>query len=166
MLKNRTTQIVIGVVVILILAGGYFLFLNKSSTESNAEQNQSIDTGPQNISPDEIDLEMTASPDKKKVQFTIGKLTDIKALAYELTYEAESTEQERSEGAEERIPRGITGDAKFSRSESKYQSPWLDLGSCSKNVCRYDKGIESINLILKITKENNKIYATEKELDL
>jgi hypothetical protein len=167
MLKNKKTQIIIGVIlVILLLGGGYFLFLNKSSTRPQTDQSQSVNTGPLNLSADEIGLKLTATPDKKKIQFSIGKLAGIKAVSYELTYEADSTQQEISEGGDSKIQRGVTGEAKFNKGDSSYESPWLDLGSCSKNVCRYDAGVSSVNIILKITKDDDKIYQTQQKLDL
>lgn len=168
MLKNKTTLLIImALVLLLLLGGGYFLFARQSGPKETTSQIQSqIDTGPQNLSPEEIDLELKATNDNKKVQFTIGKLLGIKAVSYELTYEADSTEKERSEGGDARIQRGITGEAKLKSGDSTYKSPQLDLGSCSKNVCRYDKGVDSVSLVLKITKTNNKIYQVEKELDL
>jgi hypothetical protein len=166
MQKNKTLLIALSVLTMLLLmAGGYFLFFNKSSPKAAEQPIQTTNTGPAEISPDEIGLTLEASPDNKKVQFSLSRLKGINAIAYELTYEAESTDQERSEGADARIPRGITGEAKINSNDNSYKSPWLDLGSCSKNVCKYDKGINNINLILKITKDG-KIYSTEKSLTI
>lgn len=167
MLKNKTAKIITGVVlfIILILAG-YFFLARQPAPKTPAEQSQPLDIGPESLDPEEIALELTATPDKKKIQFTIGKLSGIKSVSYELTYEADSTDQEISEGGDERIQRGITGEAKLKMGDAKYKSPLLDLGSCSKNVCRYDKGVNSVNLILKIVKDNDKVYQVEKDLEL
>ena len=83
-----------------------------------------------------------------------------------MTYDADSTVQERQEGGEDQVERGITGEAKIDIEEDKYTSAWLDLGSCSANVCRYDTGVTSIKLTLKIVKTNKKIYHTEKTFKL
>lgn len=165
-MKNKTILIIIAVAVVLFaLGGGYFLFARQSSDQKPLPS-RSIDNGPENLSPDEIGLKLTASENKKQIKFSISKLSGIKAVAYQLTYEADSTKQEISEGGEPKVQRGIIGDAKLKPGESSYESPWIDLGSASKNVVRYDTGVESVNLILKITKNNNKIYQTEQKLDL
>lgn len=169
MKKNKNILIIIAVIVIVVVAGlgvRYFLFMDHGSVPTVPTQTKVLDSGPKNLPPDEIDLGLAASADSKKIQFTIGKLSDIKAVSYELTYEADPPESERSEGAEGRIQRGVTGDAKFKSGESSYTSPWLDLGSCSKNVCKYDAGVNSVDLILKITKNDNKVYSVQKNLTL
>jgi hypothetical protein len=166
MLKNKTTLIAVAVVaVIALLAGGYLLFFNKPAVQNSKMQTQDTDTGPVTLSPEEIGLELKATPDNKKVQFTIEEVDGITAIEYELTYDADATAQERAEGAEDRIPRAVLGEAEIKSGQKTYQSPWLDLGSCSKNVCKYDTGIESINLILKITKDS-KSYSVEQTLEL
>lgn len=168
MLKNKNNLIIIAVIVVLIaIAGGYFFFVRQPSSKTPTDQNQSqIESGPENLSPDEIGLTLTASENKKQIKFSIYKFSGIKAVAYQLTYEADSTRQEISDGAEPKVQRGIIGDAKLKSGAGSYESPWIDLGSASKNVVRYDTGVDSVNLILKITKNNGKVYQVEQKLDL
>lgn len=166
MLKNKTILIIIGIILLLLLGGGYFFFFRQPASKPPTDQNQTqAQSGPENLSPEEIGLMLTASPNKKQVKFSIEKFSGIKAVAYQLTYEADSTKQEISEGGEPKVQRGIIGDAKIKPGESSYESSWIDLGSASKNVVRYDTGVDSISLILKITKDNGKVYQVEKNLD-
>ncbi len=166
MFKNRKAQIIVGVIfVVLMLFGGYYLIAGKSNSKPKADDSQSQNVVGK-LSAEELGLELTAKPDKKAVKFSISKLDDIKSIEYQLQYEADSTAQERGEGGEDRVQRGITGEAKIDTSKSSYESPWLDLGSCSKNVCRYDSGVKSVDLTLKIVKKNGKIYEAEKKFDL
>lgn len=165
MLKNKNVQL--GIVVGLILAvlvGGYFLIVHKTKKAPPPVEKE--DTTVYELSPKAIGLSFDLSPDKKKVRFTIAKIQDIKSIEYQLTYEADSTWQEQMEGGEDRVQRGITGDADIDIEEGEYTSPWLDLGSCSANVCKYDTGVESIDLTLKIVKTNKKIYHTEDSFEL
>jgi hypothetical protein len=168
MLKNKTILIIAIVIIgIIALAGGYFLFMGQLSSKSQKVQNQTqSENGPENLSPDAIGLALSASANKNQIKFSITKLSDIRAVAYQLTYEADSTKQEISEGGESKVQRGIIGDAKFKSGDNNYESPWIDLGSASKNVVRYDTGVNSVNLVLKITKDNGKIYQVEQKLDL
>lgn len=167
MLKNKNLLIIIGVVILILLsAGGYFLFAGKAPAKPAVTQTQTADTGPQKLNPEDIGLKISASPDKQKVKYEIAKLQGIKSVSYELTYEADASQQDISEGSEPRIQRGVTGDADLKSGTSSYTSAWLDLGSCSKNVCKYDKGVKSVNMIFKITKTDNKVYSVEKSLDL
>jgi len=167
MLKNRSLLIAGGVLVFfLVLGGGYFLFVHKAPGASVANQTDNQDTGPLKLSPNDIGLTLSASPDKKRVKFAINKLDGINGVEYQVTYEADSTAQEIAEGGDKRVDRGITGDSKINTGDSSYESPWLDLGSCSKNICRYDTGVNSVDMVLKITKDDGKVYEVEQKLSL
>lgn len=166
--KNKTPIIIAAVIVSLIaLAVVYFFFIRQQPSKTSTDQNQpQSESGPENLSPEAIGLTLSASANKKQIKFSISKLLGIKAVAYQLTYEADSTKQEISEGGEPKVQRGIIGDAKIKSGDSRYESPWIDLGSASKNVVRYDTGVNSVSLILKITKDNGKIFQVEDKLDL
>ncbi|HSX09812.1 MAG TPA: hypothetical protein VLF93_06680 [Candidatus Saccharimonadales bacterium] len=163
-LKNKTFVIVLVIALIIVGAGGYY-FVAGSAGSKSAQQTP-VDDGSvvQTLSPSAIGLKMEASPDDKKVRFTISQASDIKEIEYELVYEANSTAQEKSEGAEARVQRGITGQENIKSGSSSYQSNWLILGSQSANVVRYDTGVKSVNITLKITKANNKIYQVQDTL--
>jgi hypothetical protein len=165
MLKNRTVQIALGVVLLVLVGlGGFYVIANKTQTKT---QDQTSTEGVvQTLKPEEIGLSLEVSPDKKKVKFKIEKASDIKGIEYELVYEADSTAQEKQEGGDETVQRGITGQADIKSGESSYESDWLDLGSCSKNVCRYDTGVKKIDITLKLTKSGDKIYSVTDTKDL
>lgn len=166
-MRNKKVLITSGLVIlIIVLIAGYVMFFNSRSTGNSNLTPTPISINIENIDASEIGLTMKASPDNQKVQFAIAKMSDIKSVSYELTYEADSTEAERSEGAEDKAMRAVIGEAEFESGSDKYASPWLDLGSCSRNVCKYDKGVEKVDLILKITKDNNKVYQAEASLEL
>ncbi len=165
--KNKTVIIVLGVIVGLgILAGGYAIFASRANSQSQNDDQSMNEQVVQKMKPDEIGLKMEATPDKKKVQFTVGKADGITSMEYQLTYEADSTAEEQREGGDARVQRGITGEATIKDGESSYTSQWLDLGSCSKNVCRYDTGVHSVTVTLKIVKSGGKVYEVDKKLDL
>ena len=156
-------MVVVVVVVLVLAGGGYFLFVSKPKTVGEPSVAEEV---VRKLTAEEIGLTITVSPDKKKVKFGIEKVGDIKSVEYELSYEADSTAQEQGEGGEPRVQRGITGQEEVKSGDSKYESQWLDLGSCSKNVCRYDKGVSKVSLTLKIVKKDGKTYSTEKSLNL
>ncbi len=161
-LKTRNGKIAAGVVAVLVVVSGYLLFAPKPQAEEEpVVQDQSV----QSISAEDLGLTLTTKPDGKAVMFEITKLDGIKSLEYELVYEADSTAAEIAEGGEPRVQRGITGDADTS-GKSTFESEWLDLGSCSRNVCRYDSGVESVSLTLKLNKADGKILQSEKTLEL
>lgn len=164
MLKKKNVQVIVGVVLLLLIAGGaYFVIANnkqKPVEDQTVEENLV-----QTLSPKDIGLTMEASPDKKRVKFKITKADDIKSIEYELTYEADSTKQEIADGGDARVQRGITGEANVN-GKSSYESDFLVLGSESANTIRYDTGVKSVNITLKLTKTNGKVYQVQDKLDL
>jgi hypothetical protein len=163
--KNRTLVIVLGIILgLAVLIGGWLFFVNKSN--SVGEDDGFIDEQVvEKIDASEIGLTMEAKSDKKAVKFMIEKADGITSIEYQVTYEANSTAAEQSEGGEPRVQRGITGESVI-EGGSSFESEWLDLGSCSKNVCRYDTGVESVTLTLKIVKDDGKVYEVEQTLEL
>lgn len=162
--KNKVVLIVIGVVAaIAVLAGGYFFLASRNATDEDTGfiEEQIVEK----ISAEEIGLTMEAKSDKKAVKFLIEKADGIESIEYQVTYEADSTAAEKSEGGEPRVQRGITGEARIDGG-STFESEWLDLGSCSKNVCRYDTGVSEVMLTLKIVKSDGKVYEVEQTLEL
>ena len=161
--KSRNNQIITAVVVILLLVSGYLLFAGKSKPKSEPiTQDQSV----QQISAEELGLEMEANPAKNEVKFSISNTKDIKSIDYELAYEADASAADVAEGGEERVQRGVQGQAEFKPGESTFESEWLVLGSESAGTKRYDTGVESVDLTLKIVKSDGKTYQAEKSLEL
>ncbi len=157
----------IAVGVVLAVLVGLLAFSSLSNPNSSKpEEKQSSEATVQTIKPEDIGFSMEATPDRKKVKFAISKAKGIKALEYELTYEADSTAQERSDGGEDRVQRGITGEAEISPSDATFESEELDLGSCSRNVCKYDTGVKDVSITLKISKADGKVYNMEDTLEL
>lgn len=164
MLKNKNIQIALGVVLLVVVGlGGFLLFANRGAEEPVEEASETL---VKTITPEEIGLSMEATPDGKKVMFKIAKADGIESIEYELVYEADSTAQERSEGGEDRVQRGITGEADIESGATTFESEELDLGSCSRNVCRYDTGVSKVDITLKLTKSDGNIYNVEDTLEL
>lgn len=164
MWKNRNNQIAIGVVLLVLVGlGGFYLVANRTVEEPERESSESV---VKTLKAEEIGLTIEATPDKKKVKFKIAKAQGIESIEYELVYEADSTAQEKSEGGEARVQRGITGEADIKSGASSFESEELDLGSCSRNVCRYDTGVNSLDITLKLTKDDGSIYNVEDSLEL
>lgn len=164
--KQKSIQIALGVALLIaVLLGGYFFIVgrNASPEEEEVVENSEVVEA---LSPEALGLSITAKPDGKAVRFKIDKAGDIKTIEYQLTYEADATTQEKAEGGEPRVQRGITGEADIKGGALTFESEWLDLGSCSRNVCRYDSGVEKVDLTLKIIKKNSKTYESEKSLEL
>src|SRR5258708_32676648 len=117
MFKKHSTQIILGIIIVIIIGGGGF-FLASSKNNQTAQQQTVVDNSVHTISPSQIGLKLEASSDSHKVRFTIANASDIQSIEYELTYNANSTAQEQSEGAEAQVQRGITGTANIKAGSS------------------------------------------------
>jgi len=164
-LKKHSTAIIGCIVVIIVIVIGAFILISHNSQKA-AQEGTVIDNSVQTLSPSAIGLKLEASSDKKEIRFTISNASDIKDIEYELTYVANSTAEERSEGSDARVQRGITGDETIHSGSSTYQSSWLILGSQSANIVRYDTGVKSVAITLKVTKTDNKVYQVQDSLNL
>ena len=139
--------------VLVILLGGYFLlFANKTSTKTPATQEfqqQEIPT----ISAEELGLTLTSGFANKTVILTVTNTGGLKLLEYELSYTSKGN-----------IPRGAISQIEI-KNPGKPIKQEITLGTCS-DVCHYDEGVSDIKLILKVTKNNGKVFQAEKTLKL
>lgn len=159
-MQNKN-YIIIGVIALLLVGVGGFFFLSNRSGDPVAPVDESLDEEVITLTPEEIGLVLEASANNKQVKFIIGKPEGITELEYELSYEADA-----AGGEDERISRGVAGEDELDGTEETYESKFLDLGSCSSGTCRYDTGVTSVNLLLKLTKSDGKVYQVEDSLEL
>lgn len=82
--------------------------------------------------------------DGNALNLNLKRTASYDAIAYDLVYNAEG------------IDRGVSGEVNTSQKKGEYDQEIL-FGSCSKNVCKYDKGVERGTLTLTV-KKGNKIY--------
>lgn len=158
-MQNKKVLIAVVALVALLLGGGVFVLGNRGTEEP--EQVESLDEEVVEVSPDEIGLKMEATPDNQSVRFMIGKAEGFENLEYELMYEADA---ETPDAEISRVQRGVSGTDTING--STYTSEDLYLGSCSRNVCRPDKGINEVNLLLILQKNDGKTYQVEDTLPL
>lgn len=165
-MKNKQIIIAIAVVVVLLLAGGIFLMLKKSpAANSTAEQMTSLDEDVIKLSPSDLGLKINTFSNNHQIKFTLSKAEGITHIEYELSYEADSAGGSSEDGdGSGRITRGVAGEDTIDSDQSSYTSKALDLGSCSSGTCRYDKGVTSVHLLLKVTKTDDKVYQVEDSL--
>lgn len=156
---NKSTIIGIAVVVAVILLGLslFFLFPKSPSTPQNAlNQDQQI----KKLTPSDIGLVLTLRPDKKGVLLEVTKLVGIASVEYELSYDAEETQ----EGETAIVPKGVVGSPIEVKPGDTSISRDLDLGTCSKNVCRYDKIKSDISVAIKVNYKDGTIGGVDTKI--
>ncbi|MEM4271220.1 MAG: hypothetical protein QXO70_03965 [Candidatus Pacearchaeota archaeon] len=147
---NKKLIIAIGIILIItVAAGGALLLLGKKSVkvQNDVEVEEQINE----ISKEEIGLNLAMGKDGKRVILSVEKTDDITSLDYQLSYNSKDD-----------IPRGAIGhiDVKIKGQPIKKE---ITLGTCS-DVCHYDEDVSDIKLILKITKKDGKIYQAKASL--
>lgn len=161
---NKRLLIIGAVLVIVALLGGaIFLFVGKNKTKKEAnltseEQAQNVKT----VSSQDLGLTLSPRADKKAINLTITKLAGIASVEYEVSYDAEVAEG----GGKLTVPRGVTnspieikpGDTKITRE--------VELGTCSRNVCKYDKVISDVKFVLKVNFADGTVGSLEERVSL
>lgn len=168
MVGNKKLLVITGIVVVLLLVlGGVFVLSKRTgkSTQSDPNPTQSQVVG--KLSPEEIGLKLVSGNNNQRVRVIVEKVSDIKALEYDISYDADIPASELAPGETGgKVERGFSDEAMITSSQSRYESKDFDLGSCSRNVCRYDKGIEEVRIILKVTKRDGSIYEVKDSIKI
>ena len=137
-MKKNLMIVAVVVVGILVFAGGLFLF-SKGKTGT-------VTTAKVTPTPEPISQELTAADlptvriipraDKKELTLEIKGIKDANSVEYELSY--------LSKG----LSRGVVGTIEL-KGETSITRQIL-LGTCSRNVCKYDEGVTGGSLLLRL----------------
>lgn len=166
-MQSKRTAFIALAVVVLILVGASVYILSSRKSNPNQPLGQAIEVIP-TIAPNEIGLDFVAKPDKKYVKFTINKPDGIEKVDYEISYDAIAPQDSSGEGGGGKVTQSLAGSlAKKDVKNGKLGIDWRELGTCSTGgLCRFDQGITSVNLILKLTKTDNKVFQVETSITL
>lgn len=132
-------EIIIGILAILIVGGGIFFLKPKNKPEKKflptpTPGEEVLPT----ISEEEFSAILTPRYDKKAVILKITKIPKgTKTIEYEMTYDTDGVE------------RGVMGTIAV-KPEDETITREILLGTCSRNVCVYDKNVKEIKLGLRI----------------
>jgi len=154
---HKKTVILVGVL-FLLLFGGYFVFQNYSSKGPIEEVDLNFDAeGPYAL--------LSPRRDGNALVLTVKRTSSYDAISYDLAYTSNVDEtivtgrkisEDGEEGAAGSIDRGVSGTINTEDKKGEYEQEVL-FGTCSKNVCKYDQGVENGTLTLHITK-GKKVY--------
>lgn len=156
MRKNNIYLLAGGLAVIILAVGGLLFWVNAGRAPDAEDQTprEVITESYEKIDPEDIGLTLSPRADGKAVILKITELEDLSSVEYELSYLAKGD-----------IPRGVIGTIQVKPGDREISRELL-LGTCSRNVCKYDEGVTSVTLIGKVTKTDGKIYSVEQTLDL
>lgn len=153
---NRNTYIALAAVVIVLLGiGSYFFFTSQNNQAKVSPTNSGQEI--KKLQPSDIGLKLTVRPDKKGVIMKITKLEGISSLEYSLSYDANVTE----EGQTAVVPRGVEGSPIQVKEGDSEITRDLDLGTCSRNVCKYDDVVSDITVTIRVNFKDGSVGGVE-----
>jgi hypothetical protein len=135
-MKKKLPLIVLAAVIIAVLLG-VILFVTKKDKkaiknepviETQAEIPQSLDQRPF--------VTLTPRSDGHEIALNVANLQNVNSVDYEMVYLVGDSQ------------RGVIGSAE-TKGQTSFNKIML-LGSCSKNVCKYDEGVTGGSLTLKV----------------
>lgn len=159
---HKKTAILLAALFIL-LVGGYFTFQKMFATSVVEEVNLPFDAeGPFTLLHPRrdgnaliLDLKRTASYESISYELSYtSKINEIKVSGSKLEEDLPAGRQGSEKGGI--IDRGVVGTIDTREKKGEYEQEIL-FGTCSKNVCKYDQGVENGTLTLRI-KKGNKVY--------
>lgn len=154
LLKNKIAWVVIVLVVISGLL--FFLFMKPNAQTSDTfSSDETLDV--KQVSSDELGLELSLKQNGQVVNMKILNVDGISSIEYDLTYDAEV------EGLDEPTGRGVTGVFEIDGGEVDED---IDLGTCSRKVCKYDTVVSDVTVILRINYENGEVGAAEAKISI
>lgn len=164
-LKNKPLLIGVVVLVLLVLGGGFYVL--SSNKKAAAPVDTSQDQAILDMKPDEIGLSMALTPDNKKVKFKADKLDGVAHLEWEFSYDADIPADSADGGSTDggKVTQSFGGETDVHG--SSYESVFRELGTCSTGgKCRYDTGIDKVDILIKVTKSDGKIYQVKDSISL
>ena len=156
-LKNIKLTLGLILLVVIVVTGGVFVYQKFISPESQSDL-------------EEVDLAFDAEGpyalllprrDGNALILSLKRTSSYDEISYELAYtslvdevvveNSRSKSTDDGEGGGESIDRGVVGIINVAQKKGEYEQEIL-FGTCSKNVCKYDKGVENGTLTLHIKK--------------
>ena len=134
-MKKNLTIVLIIVAVLLIAVGVILMMRGKRGTETSNENQQNQQTTLETPLEDRPFVSLTPRADGKEFTLDITRIKNTQTIEYELVYDSQG------------LSRGVIGSVDL-KDEDKVQRKLL-LGSCSKDVCKYDEGVEKGTLTLR-----------------
>lgn len=164
-LKNKSLMIGVVALVLVLVVGGYYVLSStkKAASPTETAEDQVI----LDMKPEDMGLSLALSPDNKKVKFKADKLAGVSHLEWEFSYDANIPADAADGGSAEggKVTQSFGGETDVTG--NTYESVFREIGTCSTGgKCRYDTGVEKVDILIKVTKSDGKIYQVKDSISL
>lgn len=144
---------IIAITIILLLGGGFLVLRSHSTTDEVPLELEPTPTKSLTPIGEEVEVDFKPNKARTKATLTISKLNEVgvESLEYEILYETEG------------LIKGVNSGSKPIKVDSSgVIEREIDFGTCSSGVCRYDKDVGKITLVVRFnTPEGFKIFKKE-----
>lgn len=147
----------IGFVVLLLAIGGFFVLSSNNGGSEPEETEQAENENIKQLTADDLGLTLTPTQNNQVIELEITNLDGVESIDYEVSYDAEENG--------EVVPRGVIGSAELEPGETSITRK-IDLGTCSRNVCKYDEGVEKVMFVMRVNFSDGSVGELEEELVL
>lgn len=134
-MKKKLT-IILPILVLILVVGTVFWFKGKKQTTKISEEGVSEQKSLETPLEDKPYVVLIPRADGREFTLEISRIKNAQTIEYELVYESQG------------LSRGVIGSIELSTGETEVSRKLL-LGSCSKDVCKYDEGVEQGSLTLR-----------------
>lgn len=146
--------ILAGVIILIGLgAAAYFFILNPGDNQEVAKKVAVSNENIKQLKPEDIGVTFDVGSDKKSITMNIAKVSGVSSFDYEVNYNAKGN-----------IPRGVIGSIQVTSGSSISRD--ILLGTCSKNVCKYDEGVTEVNFVIKVNYSNGEVGSVTQNVKL
>ncbi len=156
-MKNKQLLIIGAVVLVLVVAVGIFFVTKKKAAQEGTGPEITTEEQSVTLKPEDIGLSLEPTANNQEVMMKITDLTKFDSLEYEMNYDA------IVDG--ETVPRGAIGSAEVKPGEKEI-SRKITIGTCSANVCRFDKGVTKVKFIIRLNLKTGETGVVEQDLSL
>lgn len=149
-----------GIILFFAVASGFGIYKilgNSSKQDSVASHEEEVTSD--TIEPLDPSIIVQAKKSRTKDHTVVLSISglggNVKSIAYELTYDSQGLIKGVNSGSK---TIDVSGQDSFERE--------VYLGTCSRNVCKPDQGVEKVSVVLEFTNSSSKKSQFSKEYDL
>lgn len=156
-MKNKMRLIIGGLVVVAGITG-FAVYKSLAPAAKPATEQQGGEEIEQLAEADPsivVDAKLSKAKDNTVILTVSNLRSKYESVGYELTYDSQGLIKGVNSGSK---PIGVTGQDGFERE--------VYLGTCSRNVCKPDLGVEKVSVVLEFTDTSGKRSQLSKDFEL
>lgn len=153
-MNKKLLPVFVVLVLVLLGVGGYFVLFSKKSEPAPQEQTTE-ESSVKQLTPEDLGLTLIPINKNQDIEMEMTKLDGVASIDYEVSYDALENG--------ETVPRGVIGSAEI---EGDTLTREIKLGTCSRNICKYDKGVTEVKFLIRVNYSDGSVGEVEDSVSL